>query len=531
MCTIDFWKSIYFGSIRNSAVKRQFGPCVFSALPLLTILLTGCAATLAERGLLPEVAARKPPKVQLGAELALLDEPAMFTTSFIGTDGRAHVFATDAKKQLHHIEIFGDKLLSREILGVIDNDKLAIDTVEHPPGKLRVLVGDKQYVRAAPGREWQEVKGNRCARFVPVPGSDDLFCAFVIKGEEIGAPQRKDETVVWFILVPIVFRSNKQASKIVLAQESNDGWTIRAVVDPDTLPDANSDFMVGADSRGTLHFLYTTSRGGGGFFVFGGLAPSPVGTAGAGIVATGGSTPLPELRYARVTLDQILSNLAEPPEQASSPVTTPARWLSIKGTTMPHPRFVDTDMYEHLLSRLRPLESFRVNQASGEVGGLMSHRDMSMRVVGGARKLEIDGSTKLNALWVQVGIRDGQWMPGFRIVAARGLPDSTYHPAGGLIKSDLKGNSHGLFQHQELDSSFWEYPCFTDYFLKDGPNWSAPLTVGTGSCSWHGGLSTPATIYSLSLAVSDSGSAFAAWVNKDRKFVGRWIRPQEDAVQ
>jgi hypothetical protein len=55
-----------------------------------------------------------------------------------------------------------------------------------------------------------------------------------------------------------------------------------------------------------------------------------------------------------------------------------------------------------------------------------------------------------------------------------------------------------------------------NYLLRDGVNWSAPRTLGSSSLWTH----------DCSLAVDDSGVAFAAWVNEEGKFIGRWIRPR-----
>jgi hypothetical protein len=63
---------------------------------------------------------------------------------------------------------------------------------------------------------------------------DDLLCAFIAKGRDIGAPMRRDWTVGWFILLSVVFWSNNFTDKLVLAQDSPDGWMIGTVFDPKT---------------------------------------------------------------------------------------------------------------------------------------------------------------------------------------------------------------------------------------------------------------------------------------------------------
>lgn len=503
-----------------AAVQMRSRLWLVAAFLLLSTLLAGCAS-LASRGLFPEVKARRPPEVELGAQLILLNEPnepVKFSTSLISADGRAHVFVTNATRQLQHIEILGDKILTQELLGVIKTDRgLALDAVEHPPGKLRVLAGDRQYVRAAPDQQWQEVKGNRCSRFVPV--GDDLFCAFVIKGEELEAPKRTDVTFGWFILVPVVFWSNKQASKLVVAHESADGWTIRAVLDPDTILDADSDFMVGTDSLGTLHFLYSTSRGGGSFYVI--VLPYGPGVAGS-------HRPSPELRFAQVALDRLLVPPTDSHTQGLSPGIATTPWVPIEGTflsQMPTPYTPGDSRWVGL----RPFDRhFAVNKASGEVRGLMWIGQG--RSDDGVRKLDFgkpDNKYSFDNAWVEVGIRDGSWARGFNVVVAKDLPDTTYswyswrgddafNNDRNALKIDPKGNIYALLGHRKPRLLNPTYSM--SYLIKEGGNWSAPLTLGSNSCDWWEDI--------RALAVGNNGAAFAAWVNSESKFVGRWIRPR-----
>jgi len=492
-------KSTYLGSMpKLASVQMRSWLCVVAVF-LLSTILYGCAS-LASRGLLPEVKARRPPEVDLGAELILLNEPVRFSTSLISTDGRAHVFVTNAKRQLQHIEIVGDKILTREFLGVFETARYpSLDAVEHPPGRLRVLVGDRQYVRTAPERDWQEVKGNRCTRFVPI--GNDLFCAFVVKGEEVGAPKRTDVTVGLFILVPVVFWSDKQASKLVMAKESEDGWIICAVLDPETPRDADRDFVVGTDSLGTLHFLYGASRGGGVFVV-----------AAAGYAdASGFLDPPLELRYAQMGLDRLLALPMDPRNQGLIPGTDPRQWVPIQGTSVP--QMPSSYTGKILWGDLRPFDRhFAVNKVSGEVSGLM--RVDQGRLDDGTRKLTFKD---LDNAWVEVGIQDRRWTRRFDVIAAKNLPDSTHswlNDGAAMIKSDPRGNIHALLQDGKM--GFWKSNFSMGYLLKNGSNWSAPLILGNrrnGSDS-------------RTLAMDDSGGAFATWVNKEGSFVGRWIRPR-----
>lgn len=497
----------------NFALKRKIEilrmgsrPVISATLIMIATLVAGCAS-LVSKGKLPEVVARHPPDIQLGEELILLEKPPIMSSSLIDKEGTAHVFVVDEERQLNHIEILGDKIITREFLGIIETKQAKfLDTVEHPPGKLRVLAGDKQYFQVAPNLEWQEIKGNRCARFVPV--GDDLFCAFVIKGEEISAPERTDYTFGLFLVVPFVYWSHEHASKLVLAQESQNGWIVRAVVDPDTPMDANSDFMVGTDSLGNINFLYFTSKGGGTFVFF------AYGYSGG----AWGSAPEPKLRYAQLTFDQLLDHSTDVQNQASSNNSTPMQWMTIKGVTLTHKPFIKKDSnYNYAYIVLRPLSrNFSINKATGEVNGLMYAHVCTLD--DGERQLPLIGPDKS---WVEVSIRDGQWSPRFNIVTAEDFPTSNYSWSQfeKLIKTDSKGNKHVLLQG--IEPGFWKARKYMNYLEKDDVNWSAPLTLGSSNL-WS---------YVSSLAVDDSGVAFAAWVNEGGKFIGRWIKQRSGDIQ
>jgi hypothetical protein len=63
-----------------------------------------------------------------------------------------------------------------------------------------------------------------------------------------------------------------------------------------------------------------------------------------------------------------------------------------------------------------------------------------------------------------------------------------------------------------------------NYFVRDGENWSGPLVLGRST--WQNELEEDRT-----LAIGDSGIAFAAWVNEEDKFIGRWIRPRSAGLK
>jgi hypothetical protein len=440
---------------------------------ILPIVEVGCFPSIASKDQLSDVATHPPPDVQLGPELILFEQTPILSKSLIDMNGMAHVFFVDGEGRLNHIEILRDKIITREVLGVIENKKAkTLDAVEHPRGKLRVLSGDKQFFRNAPNAAWQEIKGNRCARFLPV--GDDLFCAFITKGEEIHAPERTDYTYGWFLLVPIFYWSHKHVSKLVLAQESPDGWIIRAVVDPDTLMDTDGDFMIGTDRLDNIHILYYTSRGGTAFvFLCAGLS-------------CGGfaSDPKTELRYAQLTYDQLLAHTTDAQSQALSKVATPLQWVSVKGE--PAGNILCTGTFK----KLRPLNrSFSVDKLTGDVYGV------EVSANGGLCPINCDIGTIID------------------------LPVSNHTWSGyqsPLIKIDSKGHKHVLLDSRKV--GFWSNHYKMHYLMQDGVNWSAPLFLGNSS-----GRSSAS-----SLATDNFGAVFATWANKNNKFVGRWIRPRNE---
>jgi len=460
---------------------------VYSVFMLAVLVVAACAAR-PEKARPPEIGARRPPDIQLGAELVLLDKPPVMSSCIIDLEGTAHLFIVNKTGQLYHIKVLGDTITARELLGIVETEKVGfIDAVEHPPGKLRVIAGDKQYYQTVQNSKWQEIKGNRCARFVPTP--NELFCAFVAKGEEVSAPERTDYTVGWFLLIPVVYWSHAYASKIVLAEETTRGWVVRAVVDPDTPLDANSDFMVGVDNSGGINFLYFTSKGGGAFIIF------AYGYSGG----AGGTSSESKLRHVQLPVNQLRSQSSDSKDQPPSGNGTPTRWLPFEGTPLTDKPFIKAaNKYElkNIYVVLRPLNrNFSVNSSTGEINGLMW--------AGGE--------------WVELSLHNSEWFSRPNVIVTKGYPASNcvwFDSDKPLIKIDGEGRFHVLLEHVER-KGIWTSRKYMNYILKNGEGWSAPLTLG--SSYWYGGVS--------SMAVNNSGASFVAWVNEDRKFIGRWIKP------
>ena len=455
---------------------------------------------MAERGLLPDVQARRPPDVHLSPEIVLLEENGFADgsnfKSIITADGRAHLFAADRKNRIHHVEVFGSAVLLHEILGMIEDGIPAMDVVEHPAGCLRVLAGDRQFVRLPLNTKWHEIQGNLCERFIKA--GDDLFCAFVADGGKIGAPVRRDWTVGWFILIPIAFWSDRIADKLVLAQETPNGWTICAVFDPNTELSACSDFMVDADRLGFFHFLYRASGEGRWFFV--GFGPGGGGGWGESSLPT-------EIRYAHVHYERLLSEI----RNGGAPKAG-QDFVSIDGKPLAPIPYLKLNPWPANLGLIGPLNShFAVNRNTGDLSGLIKIYDQELD----------DGMHRMSHSedpWIHVTLSEGQWAQRFQILATKDLPESGgswINDRGALIRNDVNGNYHVILIKSKI--GFWSSAHAMCYFFNTGDDWSAPLVLGKDAIM--DGRRT--------LAIDAAGKVFAAWEDGKNRIVGRWILRNE----
>ena len=477
------------------------------AVFLLAVMVCAGCASLAEQGLLPDVKARRLPEVHLSPEIVLWEDVKITDgfpfKSLISADGRAHLFLSDKKKQIHHLEVSESNVFLHEIIGKLeDASPKALDAVELSAGGLRVLAGDRQFIRSAPEQKWQELKGNLCARFITA--GDNLLCAFIANGKEIGSPTRRDWTVGWFILLPVVFWSDVMADKLVLAQESPEGWAIRAVFDPETKLSALSDFTVGADRNGSLHFLYRASGKSRAFIVAFGYM-----SGGYRVVDTSPK----EIRYARVQYDRFLSGNKNLDQQGAGKDNTPILWEAIPGMPLvPLPYVADKNQRPTSLNLIGSIErQLAINSALGDLDGLIWVYNLGLD----------DGMHKMGTAdmpWINVKINDGQWAPLFEIVTASDLSDSGWrwlNDRGALLNNDAKGANHLLLTKSQL--GFWSSTHEMCYFINTGDDWSAPLVLGSS-----GRIDSQ-----RSLAVDAAGRVFAAWQSRSNRVVGRWILPKK----
>jgi len=129
-----------------------------------------------------------------------------------------------------------------------------------------------------------------------------------------------------------------------------------------------------------------------------------------------------------------------------------------------------------------------------------------------------------DSLCVEVSLRDGQWSPHFNIVTAKDFPNSNYdwynaYPSQHgrfIIDTAPKWNKHLLLRSYESRSWHMHYLVKVDHL-----DWSLPMILGS---------SHRVNLTNL-LTVDNSGVAFAAWVNKKGKFIGRWIKPRTDNIK
>lgn len=396
--------------------------CRATAIELFVALwfvasLSGCAyQTIASRGFFPEVGERTLPAVDPGPETVLLAETAkaeFAATGLAGGDGRVHLFVLGGKSDLTHLEILGDQLVKREILGTVKGNPsmtytaergasgtyrslMAFDAVEYPPGTYRVIAGDRQYSRTGPDGIWEAMEGNRCIRFLR--GEGNLFCAFVAQGEEVKAPERKDVTITLLnFIIPIPYWETVRASKLVVAQETErNRWTIRAVLDPGTILDAQNDFFVAPDESGTFHVLYYARRGGGWNAIL--VGPT---TAASG----GTESHVPELRYARLSPDELAATSKDGADGETRSGQDALPWLTLQGVTLPAPPYRATISGffgpQPLVRPFRPLAGrFWVDKERGRLSGLMPGRV----IVDDDGSLKVDTAlTFLDGAWLEVG--------------------------------------------------------------------------------------------------------------------------------
>ncbi|MEQ1484688.1 hypothetical protein [Methyloglobulus sp.] len=475
-------------------------------IALISFFILCSCSSLVEKGRLPEVTNRISPSLQLSSEITILDKEVTLIKSLVSNNGHAHVFALDNEGRLSHTDIQGNQIQQHHEIGKVElgNAKF-IDAIELTNNQYRILAGDTQYIVDEAGRILREIKGNKCERFLPI--GDKLFCSFIISGKEAGAPERTDVTGGIFFILPFVFWSTEQATKLVLAEETANGWLIKAVVDPNIKPDTSPDYVVQLDNQGILHIVYYTT-GGGGFFAVGG--------GGNGGVFVGSES---NLRYAQLQTSRLMDrNL---PVSSDKSHETNNGWLAINGANLDWSQvpFFDYDSggvggASYFASRFTPLtHHLSIDPVLGDlsfsISGAMSFD--------GLRKVYIYHGGRLGGLddlWLEFRNRKSQWDLDFTTLVTNDIPTKGYEwnyiYNGVKNRIDRSGVGHIIVFSKKSNYLTIEY------LQKNNQNWSLPIKLGNcEECRFS------------DFAVSQHGNIFVYWTNDQDKLIGRWIRKSQ----
>jgi hypothetical protein len=223
---------------------------------LFVIFLCGCAG----RGPLV-VTDRLSPDVRLSPETQLLDVPIRKISAVIDQDGLAHVLAlASIPPELHYLVVSMEGVLEREVITSVDSyDHL--DIAFDASGNLHAIVNEDHLVLE--NGTWRTLPKDPCRKLIR--GGQDLFCAFQVKGKDIGAPGNWN----WYAggfgsygggccwLIPWYSHPNK----LVIARKISTGWSEWTACDVETKFEIET-FSIAADNSGTLHLLYKTGEGG-----------------------------------------------------------------------------------------------------------------------------------------------------------------------------------------------------------------------------------------------------------------------------
>jgi hypothetical protein len=479
-------------------------------LILLVLFPAGCAGFI-ERSEYPDVRARTLPEIAPDRQIILLEKShigdATALKALAGRDGSVHLFAADRKRNLHHVELSGNEVIKREVIGAASGASgsrypNALDAVEHPAGTIRVLYGDMQFARAGQDGKWRETRGNLCSRFIPA--GEDLLCAFIADGKEIAAPKRTDWTVGLFILIPVVYGSEVHADKLVIARETQEGWAVLAILDPESNLSAGNDFMAAGDGK-SLHFLYRNydqKRA----FIF------AVGMGGGGYSSMDLSSR--ELRYARVPLERLPAARSDVGGGGPGQSGDRRPWLKLEGIKVDVLPFMSgPDKEKTFQSIIIPINRrFALDPDSGDINAIIHSGAYNVAFDDGTLKAGPEDSA-----WLRIRLREGRWFPHFNIVTARDIPDAgrSWTIVDGLIRNGPDECDHVLVYRFEL--GFFSNTFDICYLRRTGDSWSAPLVLGgdTGNS------------FASDLAFDGSGRVFAVWKSKGGIVAGRWLLPRK----
>ena len=473
--------------------------CSRLSLTVVISLLYGCASLAESELLFSELSSRRPPDVIIGPEVVLLEHPPTHLSSLIATDGQVHLFLVGEAGTLYHLSVDAQGRISREDVDRFNDETgsaITLDAVEFPPGTLRLLVGDRQYATSVGRQDWRRIDGNPCLRYLPIV--DTLYCAALVDGRIVSAPERTDWSGGLFFILPVAWYANKIPLKLAIAEETTDGWVLRVVVDQKSPLDADGDFFAAIDEENAVHLLYAETHGGSWLLVGGG-------PGGAG--AFGGSGDA-DLHYARINHEKMVAASEPSRGGPDSLAGDDQNWLSIETTSVPRkwPFIYDSGPFG-INQIFRPVNRhFVTSSGRGTLSALFLTYQMDLTDGRKTYAFRSDDG------WVLASLREGKWGPEFEILTAKDLPHKGINWSNDVpfFLRDHAGETHLLLQ--SCVSGSGSFPCGIFYLATGNSGWSAPLELGT---ALHDNL--------RSLAVGANGEVFAVWVDSEGQLVGRWL--------
>jgi len=233
-------------------MSARFGNLTF-AVPI-ALFLSGCAT--GPPALSDISNAKTEARVQLSPQIALLNVPVREARAVIDSDGHVHVLAISRSRDLYYLAIGPEGVTNPVIIRAEVtphywspvNFGAAFDHVGH----LHVLV-NQNHLLLEDGL-WRDAQpAPPCGQLLTV--GQDLVCAFLTKGDEIGSPGRWD----WFAFYGLVLPWHFRSTKLVIARLTPDGSSGWTVIDPDGNRDVKA-FSLATDNQGTVHIFYIHGR-------------------------------------------------------------------------------------------------------------------------------------------------------------------------------------------------------------------------------------------------------------------------------
>jgi len=209
-----------------------------------------------------------PPAVRLSPVYDLLPGETVSDKVDVVVDraGLAHVLiASTRRKEVHHVVVGPEGVVERELVRSATTPN-SMDAVFDEHGILHVLLDCRHWIRqdgvwrAGDPPPW-ELAGFKPFRCWFVSGTPRLTWAFLLRGGDVGAPDRWDWYIAGGAPAAIVWPWHTQASKLAVVVPAADVRGRWFVIDPTDTFDA-SNVRTLADERGDILVLYDAKRGG-----------------------------------------------------------------------------------------------------------------------------------------------------------------------------------------------------------------------------------------------------------------------------